>query len=160
MQSKYKSLGFKTLLALILVLALLTGWLAEGAMRATAWTSAVVFAFLLARPARLTTWFPIAILLLAVGLLLVGRAHTDIWLWVLPLCLLGLAGRAGIVVNVAAYLSCVTYIGWTQTLPTAVVAATSLAIVWLLSLERQQRTPPPVKPDWLLPPAHPGCARG
>lgn len=153
MQSKYKSLGFKTLLALILVLALLTGWLAEGAMRATAWTSAVVFAFLLARPARLTTWFPIAILLLAVGLLLGGRAHTDIWLWVLPLCLLGLAGRAGIVVNVAAYLSCVTYIGWTQTLPTAVVAATSLAIVWLLSLERQQRTPPPVKPDWLLPPA-------
>ena len=156
MQSKYKSLGSKTLLALILVLALLTGWLAEGAVRAVAWTGAAVFVFLLARPARLAQWFPVAILLLGTALLLIDHADTDIWIWVLPLCLLGLTGRAGVMVNVAAYLLCVIYIGWTQTLPTATVAAISLAAVWLLSLERQRLSVTnrvSTKPDWLLPPA-------
>lgn len=157
MQSKYKSLGSKTLLALILMLALLTGWLAEGAARAIVWTGAAVFVFLLARPARLAQWFPVAILLLGTALLLIDHADTDIWIWVLPLCLLGLTGRAGAMVNVAAYLLCVTYIGWTQTLPTAIVAAISLAAVWLLSLERQRLSAAnrvSTKPDWLLPPAH------
>jgi hypothetical protein len=157
MQSKYKSLGSKTLLALILLLALLTGWLAEGAARAIVWTGAAVFVFLLARPALLAQWFPVTILLLGTALLLIDHADTDIWIWVLPLCLLGLTGRAGAMVNVAAYLLCVAYIGWTQTLPTAIVAAISLAAVWLLSLERQRLSVTnrvSTKPDWLLPPAH------
>jgi len=156
MQSKYKSLGSKTLLALILLLALSTGWLAADAVRVIAWISGVVFALLLASPARLSHWLPVAITLLCAALLMTDQANTYLWIWALPLCLLGLAGWSGKAVNVAVYVASVLYIGWTLPLPTTIVASISLAVVWLLCLERQRLSaaaPVSTKSDWLLPPA-------
>ncbi len=156
MQSKYKSPGSKTLLALILLFALVAGGLAEDAVRVAAWVSGALFALLLARPTRLAQWFPVVITVLCVAMLAIDHANTHLWIWALPLCLLGLAGRGGAIVNVAVYATCVIYMAWTLPLPTTIVASLSLAVVWLLCLERQRlsaTTPASAKSDWLLPPA-------
>ncbi|OLO09017.1 hypothetical protein BTW08_04040 [Salinicola sp. MH3R3-1] len=157
MQSKYKSPGLQTLLAFTLLLALLTGWLAEDTVRMIAWLSGAIFALFLIRfsSPRLSRWFPVAVILLC-GLLLATR-HTEasLWLWLLPLCLSRMTGRIGMALNVAAYVLVVADIGWALPLPTAIVVSVSLAIVWLLCLERQRHSTatPPTTPEWLLPPA-------
>lgn len=156
MQSKYKSLGAKTLLMLVLLLALITGALGDGAVRAIAWIGSALFAAMLARPARLSRWLPCVIVILCAALLASAHADVTLWIWMLPLCLLGISGRLGRTLNIAAYLSCVVYMGWMLTPPTAIVAALSLAVVWLLCLERQRlsvATPASTSSDWLLPPA-------
>ncbi|WP_110655901.1 hypothetical protein [Salinicola halimionae] len=159
MQSKYKSLGgTQTLLALTLLLALLTGWLAEEAVRAIAWLSGAIFATLLIRSSssRVSRWFPVAIILLCALMLATNHTEASLWLWLLPLCLSRLTGRVGVALNVAAYVASVADIGLTLPVPTAIVASTSLAIVWLLCLERQRLStaaPPHTTSGWLLPPA-------
>jgi len=157
MQSKYKSLGTQILLASTLLLAMLTGWLAEDSVRVIVWLSAALCALFLIRfsSARVSRWFPVAILLSCSLLLATGRTEVSLWLWLLPLCLARLTGRVGTALNVAAYVMSVADIGWTLPLPTAIVASLSLAIVWLLCLARQRlskMTPAPEKPEWLLPP--------
>ncbi|KAA0019075.1 hypothetical protein F0A16_06910 [Salinicola corii] len=156
MQSKYKSLGSRTLLSLLSLLALLAGWLAEDATRVVAWIGCIAFALLTVRPSRLSHWLPIMIALLSIALLATHHASSHIWLWALPLCLLGLPGRAGVTASVLIYVLSVIYVGWTLPLPTAVVAGIALAIVWLLCLDRQRvsaKTPADTQSSWLLPAA-------
>jgi hypothetical protein len=158
MQSKYKSPALQTLLAFTLLLALLTGWLADDTVRMIAWLSGAILVLLLIRASapRLSRWFPVAVILLCCLLLATQHTEASLWLWLLPLCLSRLTGRIGMALNVAAYVLVVVDIGWALPLPTAIVASVSLAIVWLLCLERQRLSTTATTstiPEWLLPPA-------
>lgn len=156
MQSKYKSLGSRILLSLLSLLALLAGWLAQDATRVVAWAGCIAFALSAVYPLRLSRWLPITIVLLSVALLATHHASSHIWLWALPLCLLGSPGRAGVAASALVYVLSVIYVGWTLPPPTAVVASVSLAIVWLLCLDRQKvsaTAPSDGQSNWLLPAA-------
>ncbi len=156
MQSKYKSLGSRILLSLMLLLALLTGWLAEDATRVAAWGSGIAFAVLMIGPSRFSRWVPAAIVVSSIAMLATLQASSYIWLWILPLCLLRMPGRPGLAFSGLIYGLSLVYIGWTLPLPTAIVAGLSLAVAWLLCLERQT-SPAAISAhatsSWLLPAA-------
>jgi len=156
MQSKYKSLGSRALLVLCLLLALATGWLGDGALRLIAWLGAVALALLLLRPSPLSRWIPLIVGAISVAMLATGQSTALIWLWVIPLCLQGLGGRLGLIVNGLGYIAAVGFAAWQLSLPAASVAGVSLAVIWLLCLEqRLALSPAPISNEarWLLPPA-------
>lgn len=156
MQSKYKSLGSRALLVLCLILALATGWLGTDLLRLFAWLGAFALALLLLRPISLALWAPFVVGAISIGMLATGQSIALVWLWVIPLCLQGLTGKIGLTVNGLGYVAAVTFATWQLSLPAALVASVSLAVIWLLCQEQRltlSSTPALNEARWLLPPA-------
>ncbi|WP_110664834.1 hypothetical protein [Salinicola halophilus] len=156
MQNKYKSPGARALLALCVIIGLTICLLGEGVLRLAALFAAAAFAWLLLRPAsRQGTHFA---LVAAAGVIMLatGEPIVLLWIWILPLALLGFRGHLGRVINVVGFIAACAYLGWQLPLPAAAMAAMTLAILWLLFGERQRsrtRQPPASDAAWLLPPA-------
>ncbi|WP_164999657.1 hypothetical protein [Salinicola tamaricis] len=125
-------------------------------MRLIAWGGAVALLATLAYAARSTCWIAPTAAVLAVALLATGHPATLPWIWLLPLCLQSLKGRAGLALNLVAFILGVTFIARHFSLPATLLAATSLVIVWLLAKEQRLRTRPLLNrqgAQWLLPPS-------
>ncbi len=156
MPSQYKSPGTTALTLACLVAAAATGTFTEGSVRLIAWGGAVALLATLAYAARSTCWIAPTAAVLAVALLATGHPATLPWIWLLPLCLQSLKGRAGLALNLVAFILGVTFIARHFSLPATLLAATSLVIVWLLAKEQRLRTRPLLNrqgAQWLLPPS-------
>lgn len=144
------------------VLAISAGILADGSLRLVSWAGAAALVLVLLQPVRGIVWLPAAAALLTAVMFFYGGMPGSLWIWVAPLCALGLykvpsRQRLGRCLSALVGAICVAALFGFYSPPTALIASASLGVVWLLSLHRQSllaARPTPQEARWLLPPTH------
>ncbi|WP_189443077.1 hypothetical protein [Salinicola rhizosphaerae] len=142
------------------MLAISAGILADDSLRLVSWAGAAALVLVLARPSRGLVWVPAAAVLLTAVMFFYGGMPGSLWIWVAPLCVLGLdkvlsRQRLGRCLGALFGAACVAALFGFYSPPTALIASASLGVVWLLSLHRQSllaTRPTPQEARWLLPP--------